>query len=107
MLQHPPAGGVFNNAKEHDDKAEVNSAVRTTLAVVCSVIAVVVVVVGAAVALGKRRRLGNAYRHRRIAEDLVDGGGRNPNYHPGNIYLPAPEGEYNRVGLVAPYLKAS
>ena len=32
----------------------------------------------------KRRRLGNAFRHRRMAENLVGG---NPNY-PGHMYLP-------------------
>ena len=48
-----------------------------------SIIAVIVVI-SAVFVFVKRRRLGNAFRHRRMAENLVGG---NPNY-PGHMYLP-------------------
>ena len=41
-------------------------------------------VISAVFVFVKRRRLGNAFRHRRMAENLVGG---NPNY-PGHMYLP-------------------
>ena len=48
-------------------------------------IAAAVLVISAVFVFVKRRRLGNAFRHRRMAENLVGG---NPNY-PGHMYLPS------------------